>query len=341
MKYCFWILILFLISCDRDIPFDGFGKSPEPVVQGYFTEDSIFRVRLSKTGDIMDNPGIYGMEDLAQVFVTDSVGKVFVMKNVGNGWYNSDSLPQSGMNYLLEARLPDGKTVFASDFIPKDVLRASVDTSTGPQGRLDIKIEISDPVQTENRYILRIAEKSYHYIINPTTLRTDTVLDWHPLPYAGSHKFFSTSNPSGRNLTGFEIFEDEFFDGQDFEFEVFIEREYLNQQPFKGPSDSLMVVLKSVNEPTYQYYLAVIKNSRNYGGPFSTNFNPPDNIQNGHGLFYGYRQYIKRIQLKWPGYFLEMKSHKTLTQLIPGYIFREIPGVLYLSFLCLRLELIG
>jgi len=228
----------------------------------------------------------------------DSSDKLIQLVHTANGHYRSVEYPKEGMLYRLEIRTSDGKNIRSSDRIPSDSLKASLDTITGPANRLDLKLKLNDPVNSENRYILRLLEYSTHYQVNEKTQLIDSVTAWHPMPILSSNNIFEISNSLRGNVLNFEMFEDEFFDGQPYLLNVLIDRVSLLESDKKTASSKLMVYLKSVNEPCYQYYLGILKNSRNYGGPFSTNFNPEDNIENGHGIFSGYRFYQKIIDLK-------------------------------------------
>jgi hypothetical protein len=53
-----------------------------------------------------------------------------------------------------------------------------------------------------------------------------------------------------------------------------------------------------VSKTYYDYYLSVIRNSRNYGGPFSTNFNPTSNVKGGYGIFAAYQQSADTFMLQ-------------------------------------------
>lgn len=295
--YIIFLSVLF-IGCDKELDFDGFKNTPEVVVQSHFTTDSVFHVFLGLSSDIMQ----LGFENRAisdaEVVILDSLDNNIQLVHTSNGHYRSVEYPKEGMPYRLEIRMSDGKNIRSRDGIPSDSLKASLDTFTGPKNRLDLKLKLNDPANIENRYILRLLEYSTHYQVNEKTQLIDSVTAWHPMPILSSNNIFEISNSLRGNVLNFEMFEDEFFDGQQYLVNVLIDRVSLLESENKTASSQLMVYLKSVNDPCYQYYLGILKNSRNYGGPFSTNFNPEDNIENGHGIFSGYRFYQKIIDLK-------------------------------------------
>lgn len=300
MKYTLSLCILFLIitGCDKDLDFDGFNRKPEIIVQGHFTTDSVMKVSLALSDDIMQSGGSSRTITDAQVSVIDSAGRTFQLIHQGEGIYNSSLIPLAGMPYKLDIITADGKQVGSMDQIPADSIKASLDTLTGPVNRLDVKLMLNDPPGVENRYILRLLEFSTHYIYNGESEITDSISGWFPMPITSSNNIFEISNSIRGNALNFEMFEDEFFDGQDYTLNLLIDRNLLLKSDLKTASTKVQVYLKSVGEPCYSYYLGIIKNSRNYGGPFSTNFNPEDNIENGHGIFSGYRYFQRIIDLK-------------------------------------------
>lgn len=295
--YIIFLSVLF-IGCDKELDFDGFKNTPEVVVQSHFTTDSVFHVLLGLSSDIMQTGFQNKVISDAEVVILDSLGNIIQLVHTSNGHYRSTEYPKEGMPYRLDIRTSDGKNIRSRDLIPSDSLKASVDTVTGPANRLDLKLKLNDPANSENRYILRLLEYSTHYQLNEKTQVIDSVTAWHPMSIISSNNIFEISNSLRGNVLNFEMFEDEFFDGQQYLLNVMIDRVSLLEGGNKSVSSKLMVYLKSVNDPCYQYYLGILKNSRNYGGPFSTNFNPEDKIENGHGIFSGYRFYQKIIDLK-------------------------------------------
>lgn len=301
MKRSGWFIAmasLWLTGCDKELDFSGFNRSPEIIVDGHFSTDSAFTVKIGLSSDIMAPNGFNPAVGDAQVNILDSSGNVFQLLHQGNGKYMNPSLPIAGMPYQLVIKTADGKIIKAQDKIPVDSIVATVDTITGPENRLDIKMNLTDPVKSENRYILRLLEFSTHYIYDDELNVIDSSIGWFPIPIVSSNNIFEISNSIRGNKLNFEMFEDEFFDGQQYQINLLIDRSLLEKGEMKNASTALKVYLKSVNTPCYEYYLGIIKNSKNYGGPFSTNFNPEDNVENGLGIFSGYRFYEKVITLK-------------------------------------------
>ena len=298
-KIVFILLSLFLLSCDKELPFNGFNNEPNVVVQCQFTTDSSLQLYLSYTSDVLAGDVNSVFIENAKVRMIDSNGLIENLNHVSSGLYTSNFYPKAGMDYTLHITLDDGKLITAKSRIPKESLEFQVDTLTGPLNRLDVSVSLNNDINTRQYYILRVKEFSTHYVRNAyDENKIDSIKGWHPMSINSNNNIFESSGNLNASSLNFEMFTDQFFNGQSYLLNLLIDRALLNKNENKTASDRLMVYLKSVPKSCYDYYLGVIKNSNNYGGPFSTNFNPVDNIENGYGIFTGYRHYSKKIILK-------------------------------------------
>jgi hypothetical protein len=300
MKWLFFILIaFFLLSCDKELPFDGFNNEPKVVVQCHFTSDSGVFLKLNYTRDILSDDENIDYIDDAKVRLIDSNGLIRNLNFLSNGMYSSVLFPAAGMDYTMYITLNDGKLITAKSQIPLEEFEFKLDTATGPLNRLDVKVTFDNDINTRQFYILRVMEYSTHFIQNQSNKnQIDSIAGWYATKITSSNNIFESSGNLNASSLNFEMFNDGFFNGQTYSLNLLLDRTNLSKSEFKSVSDSLMVYIKSVPKPCYDYYLGVIKNSNNYGGPFSTNFNPIDNIVNGFGIFSGYRHDAKKIILK-------------------------------------------
>jgi len=300
MKNLVYILTaLFFISCDKELPFDGFNNEPKVVVQCHFTSDSSVFLKLSYTSDILSDGLTIDFLDNAKVRLIDSNGLIENMDHLSLGIYSTNSRPKVGMEYTMHIILNDGKLLTAKSEIPKEPFVFKLDTTTGPLNRLDVKVSFNNDLNTRQYYILRVMEFSTHFKKNKVnTNQIDSISGWYPTSINSSNNIFESSGSLNASSLNFEMFNDRFFNGQQYSLNLLVGRSLLNKSETKSASDSVMVYIKSVPKPCYDYYLGVIKNSNNYGGPFSTNFNPIDNIENGFGIFSGYQHCSEKFRLK-------------------------------------------
>ena len=63
---------MLLMSCDKELPFDGFNNKPETVVQCLFTADSSIVLKLNYTKDILTNDSVLNTINDAKVRLIDS-----------------------------------------------------------------------------------------------------------------------------------------------------------------------------------------------------------------------------------------------------------------------------
>lgn len=290
---------LFLLSCDKELPFEGFNNEPKVVVQCHFTSDSGVYLKLNYTKDILSADTTLNNIVDAKVRLIDSNGLIQNLNYLSNGLYWSSVYPKIGMEYTMHITLNDGKLITAKSQIPKETFEFKLDTSTGPLNRLDVRVSFVNDINTRQYYVLRLMEYSTHFVHNLTNKnQIDSIQGWHTTTITSNNNIFESSGNLNASSLNFEMFNDRFFNGQSYSLNLLVDRTILNKSEVKSVSDSLKVYIKSVPKACYDYYLGVIKNSNNYGGPFSTNFNPIDNIENGYGIFSGYQYDAKNVILK-------------------------------------------
>ncbi len=283
-------LVIFTISCSKEIPFKGDLGNGFIVVNGIFENDSVMKVTLSKStpsiGEVSTAPS--EISSLANVTVTDNTsGEIFSSNSVNfKGEYEFGAKAKEGHSYSISVTYPDFKTATSKMTIPTPVQIQScdvinIDGFNGVQEK-QIGLTINDP-SSENFYGIRV--------LNIDTLfNTKSEVSISP-----------DQNPKQTdNFSPFHqvyLFSDELFNGTTKKVNV-----YAFIYPVYNSSDTLgntntqetiftpqlyQVQLYSLSKEVYNYVTSTTKAVNSNQNPLSEPVKVFTNITDGLGVFGG------------------------------------------------------
>jgi hypothetical protein len=283
LKFAILISLFTLVSCQKEIEYNGPGKDPRLVLNGAVENDSIFRLSLEKTVFFLSNESsdakyINAGATINVTNLTTNQSYSLNQSNAGN-FYEFPFLVSPDTKYKVSVTHPDYPTIESEMTTTSKVEIISVDTSTivkDQQNFLKARIKWNDP-STENYYMIRVKSKY------------SSANEYYEYPYYLLSNDVSIDNSQNTDINGSVysvtdlMFNDKLFNGNEKTLEVL----FNYNQPYIDPLNPATVVndlyLITMNKETYQYYVSMKKNiSMDF---FSEPVKVFTNITNGFGIF--------------------------------------------------------
>lgn len=271
VKYLFCIVLLFFMSCTKEIEIDTHEFERKIVVNSLFTPDKPFEFRFSYT--IQPNELLPTFTDSIHLWLYENQSQVLDTLFLSDTFISS-FYPKNGCTYSLKVFVQGYDTIFACDTVPSQISITdgsiqliSIDKYQTHTCRTTISF--SDPALQTNFYELFFEGAQYDYenkITDPVLLNEGDV-SFYPETY-----FFS----------------DKLFDGKTYSM-------YINRQSFFGTDTK--VVLRNISYHYYMYRKYWTRHSYNQvaidkgiGALIYTGEPQPmyNNIVNGYGVFAAY-----------------------------------------------------
>lgn len=290
MKYFFLLLLIALLAgCEKTVNIDLPKETPKLVVNSYFTPDSVVSVQVSTSYSVLARPVLNGVTD-AVVKLFEEGREVATLKQDTSlkFVYVSDSkkLIQAGKKYAVSVTAPPYQTATAQSFVPFGVKinKATITESAGVSvdgGAYNLlRLEISDPANTENYYGIKVKKQYYKMVRNNQTGRQDTL--WgESIANVFLEPSINSVNP-GKEL----LYSDKLFNGQLTNLLLY----YFPSVPDGFKSLGVFIILTTASKEYYEYNKRVSTHVANQtfeilGGETVP---MPNNIINGYGIFAGY-----------------------------------------------------
>ena len=313
----FFVSILLMISCEKEIEFSSTKTEPIVTLNGVLMTDTTFSIHLSKSRFFLDSSrGFPSIED-ADVILTSGEHTEH-MKHIGNGNYTSDKIFQTGDRVELKATIPGFPAVSASASIPTKphvseiITEKNYSESTLQQwnydGPIDIgvavyqdvkfKLPITD-VGKENNYYRLVVLKVEHYLQNTQqsylSYFTDAVFNTDI-----SEDFFGMEGQSN----AYNIFSDVLFNGSTYNLtfndrifkEVRLFPEY-EEYDYQYTIPDRVVYHLEIQQLSYEYFMYLkTRNAENNNddNPFMEPIQIFSNVENGTGIL-GSAAITKRV----------------------------------------------
>ncbi|MDR0537393.1 MAG: DUF4249 domain-containing protein [Tannerellaceae bacterium] len=299
-------LIFAVISCEKDIEFNGSESSPKPVLNAFLSSGETVGIRLTESRFFLypavDEP-FKPITD-ATVHLRNEAGQTIPLAHTGNGYYSTDYRPASNTRLNILATFPTGMAdIESTTDIPApplllpthDSLSILIDTfiynfSTIP-AQINFKCEnmnlsFIDPVQTTDYYRLLL-----------TLRRTNSngTITHSNIQFGSSDIVFGTKEDEILEETDknrYKVFSDEIINGKEHTINL-----HWNYMTLLAESDSfgsstydLIVELQHITKDCYLYFksLGAAQNPGDFGNLISEPVQVYTNVTNGIGIFAAY-----------------------------------------------------
>lgn len=282
-KLFFLVAILFLFSCEKEIEYEGEGKTPVLVLDGVLKNHSLPVIKISRSVFFLSNsdPSDASISGASVKLKNIDSGIEYILTSAGNGYYSGGELVLPGTRYSIEVSYPDYETISSEIITVSDVVLSNIDSSSVVSENVKtsfVNYQFNDS-QEENFYAanLRIEDETTHYDFNGSVIGIDTA--WAPQYIASNDPIYEFHH--GQNA----FFNDFTFNGQFKIFSIqFQDYSYL----ISGSEETHRTIgysatLWNLSEDTYKYFKSIDNNQPN--GPFSDPVNVHTNVKNGLGIF--------------------------------------------------------
>ncbi|MBN1117889.1 MAG: DUF4249 domain-containing protein [Bacteroidales bacterium] len=285
LVFCCLISLLFILSCEADLKYDLNMNDfkPQLAINCTFTNDSLWRVYVSKSSGILANES-WDIVNNAVVTISDSNEIISVLDPNGIGQYTSQHKPQFNQRYNLKITVPGFETIEASDFQPEQIQIDGIyftDSISLEENEYlsQVSISISDNGSLTNFYQIIVYQKDNNNQIVSLMLKSDDL---------------AIENSANYNITGgnskfkeYLVANDQLFNGTIYSF---------NLKFFKIiPDADVFVEIRSLSANLHEYVLSYSKFTENIDDLFAEPLNVYSNINNGLGIFGGYSSYSHKI----------------------------------------------
>lgn len=292
-SHLFILLLLIMLGCQKPVELDLPEFTNQPVVNCFFNNEEPFAVYVSKTAGQFDS--VLVQVDDAQVRIFNGDRLVADLPLVEDGTYSDSTvIPEIGVLYTIKVNVPGYPEVSASDSIPslfseftyKSFKEKAWYSEDGMQFS-GFTFQIDDQPGANFFEVHYRAELFNHNKINDT-------IKYHGFEYGALFCF----DPVVKEETTEEMFTDRTFDGKSIDLEL------MNQiVPFYLDDDSVNFVVQVI-EPSASYYRYRLIYDKHSSAQYSDFFNLIEpvvmysNIENGYGIFAGYRSKFYRIDFR-------------------------------------------
>lgn len=309
-----FILIACLFSCETVVDIDIPLEKRKLVVQAFFTEGNTWKVYVTHSMHILDNANFSPVTD-ATVKIFEEGQEVEQLKLDQDGSYTSEfHIPIPNKNYRIEVSAPKYETVSATAALPEkiELISTTVDTTIITEKdyfrSYKAKITFNDPPEKNYYELFLVAELIDIYKEQVPSdsglveiIRIDTFYN---------EMYFEPVDPAieddqfGDRI----LLEDTKFNGSTYDLEIFIEEYYIdrcckqvsdwnNRQGYSHKAN-INVYLRTISEEKYLFERTSDIQDYNDGDPFAEPIPVYNNIENGYGIFAGFRQHTSLLKSK-------------------------------------------
>ncbi len=296
MKFNKYILglsiIIILFSCEKIIDIEIDEKDKKIVVNGILSTDSVVKVNISKSLNILDRQDVLYLNN-ATVKLYENGSFIEQLNYTENGNYKTSIFkPILGNTYKVEVESSGLTSVNAENKIPNHIAINSIDTLTieqqeddmyGYGKQLECNVNFTDPAN----------EKNYYYLFAKAYSPTDYDNFGNPTSYAYQTIYFNSNDniiESRINWGEGIVFSDNLIDGETYSLKLLI-----SKYDFYEDTNKVFFYLNSVSKDFYLYAKSYEQHMNAKGNPFVEPVQVYENITNGYGIFAGYSSYKDSI----------------------------------------------
>ena len=291
--------LLVCAGCETTVQVDLPPHESQLVVDGFFTPDSLWQVRLSNTVSFTGTtePSVV---DNAIVEIWTNNQKLTTLASIGEGRYQSASSPSAlPGQYTIKIQADGFEAVEGVGVMPPEMKRASLThqlVQKEDEGRLEIRFELTlqDPPGSINYYSLIVFQQ----------LVAD--INGEILTYPFHQSTFKTNDPVLRDGDFFDTepiylnqatFDDNLINGRSYELDFALDlfQQNTDEASYKH---TFNVVLLEMSEDMFTFRQTAERQSEAENDPFSEPVQVYSNMSNGFGIFAGYRAQVFPITVE-------------------------------------------
>jgi hypothetical protein len=300
-SFAFLSLLVGATACTTVVDFDIPLNKPWIVVNSLFSADSVWRVQLTYSKNILDtSPGSIIPVGNAVVTILDLNNQVIETMTPSSDKFNpvlykGKTKPLPGQAYTVQVAIKNEPVLQAANKVPTHVPMHSVAVDSSrfiSDGEpIEIKISFNDPGNERNFYTVKIIEDAFYL----TGKMVNNVIKWDTIWYTQEVYFEVVNQSLTSDETGLEkLINDSHFNGKEYTFHLKMHSRHLYGSTFV-PRNTRLTLL-SVTEEYYKYFSSkVLQESKAYD-PFAQPVQVFTNVENGLGIFAGYSPSVYKLK---------------------------------------------
>lgn len=270
-------------SCETVVDVNIELEKPILVVNAVFNKDSVWRVDVSTTRNVLSDRRASPVNDATVSILDESTNELIEVLTLSNasliGIYRGTLKPEVMKKYRVKVDVTGYTSAESIERIPESVPLTKVEVDENAlqsmEAPVPVKIYFSDPEAVENFYQLTVVQKTYY--INYTT--GDTI--WY-----SSSMTMLFEDPA---LTGDDeytdklLLTDRLFNGEDHSISFKL-------QSYSSNVENISICFNTISQSLYEYETTYKLQREVSGDPFAQPVQVFTNIQNGLGIFGAYNQ---------------------------------------------------
>jgi hypothetical protein len=310
-KYIILAIITFftLQACEKKLDIDLPENEKKIVLNGIINPDSLIRVNVSRSQNILDKDEDiqYLINADVQLFINDEYAEDLIYSD--RGYYESSIIPQTENIYEITVAYPSLNSISAKTKLISAVPILNVDTTVIQEQNDDrysefpvyngyeihYKIDIKDNADERNYYFLSLYSIVPSFDEEGNLTEYYDYYEWYDsndLIYNDENQDFIIDGIHGK------VFSDELFNGNTYTIDL--ETYYWPQRDDVGniyqPSDvKTYIILLTVNEEMFRYIKSYNLNQTTVDNPFAQPVQIFSNVDEGLGLFTGYSKHVDSL----------------------------------------------
>lgn len=286
------LLAAFCVSCQTVVEIDVPHKENQLALNSFFHPDSTFGISLTQSQFVLERGDFKIVTGATAILMDEEGNEIGQLNDQGTGIYTSDITPQPGESYRIKVSKKPFATVTATGSIPEDSARMTkheVKRRGNNFNQVTISIWLDDP-PGEDYYGLSAMNKYTFY-----GEERDTATYEHGIYLNSEDPVFGDQDNRQRL-----IFDDVLFDGK-------TKRIDLNASvgsPQCGPQSDhcnqkveVTLYIRKLSKEYYQYRETEMLQDQLSENPFAEPVPVFENIENGLGIFAGFRESVYPIEI--------------------------------------------
>lgn len=286
-RYLIVILVLSLCiyACETVVQLDVPHKENQLVVNSFFHPDSTFGLSLSQSQFVLDSGEFEKVTGATAILMDGQDNKLTTMQEHESGIYLSDLKPKPGNTYRIKVSKSGFTSASATDKVPEDSARMTkYQVKRNPNSPRSIRLSIwIDDSENKDYYQLYGMEK-----VTLFGEEIDTTTYEEEMFFASDDPIFGDQSNTGRIF----FFDDALFNGKTHKINLDTSVGSTQCTPEADICDQEVEVtlyIRKISEAYFKYLRTSDLQNDLSDNPFAEPVPVFDNIENGLGIFGGYR----------------------------------------------------
>ncbi len=297
--------ILGLYSCEKSLDYQLESQSNEVVTYAFPVPDSLFKIHVSYTTDILSTDSYTDIND-AIISVSVNGGETIVKDYDANDvWLEIAEVEVNEYDTIrVDINVADSLFLSANTCVPEAVAVISVDTAMvleyNDEDELEYmmrcKIKFNDPAEVANYYQIRVDA----FTLTQNEDGSEQI-SLETIDYTEDDKVFISSDYESVLLSNIDYlgtFDDYLIDGSEYEVSVLIPNEYITQSA-DSIQTHLIFYLYSLSSDYYFYVRSVCEQEAYRDDPLYEESNVYTNVSNGLGVIGSYSLSMDTVSIRY------------------------------------------